>query len=181
MLRIPSILFLTCIQRPVIVYHALDASGEGDFMKRGIDDLDKGIILELQQDARRPFSVIAENLNVAEGTVRNRVRRLIDRDVLELKARVNPFALSDKVAAIIGINLAEKIHEQKVKEIEKIPSVTSAWNATGRFDLFFEVMADTLAELNEILFEKDLHTIGGITHSEVFVILSSNTKRFRLS
>ena len=91
MLRIPSILFLTCIQRPVVVYHALDASGEGDFMKRGIDYLDKGIILELQEDARRPFSVIAEKLNVA---------------------------------TIIGINLAERTHQQKAKEIERIPSVT---------------------------------------------------------
>jgi len=150
-------------------------------MKRGIDDLDKGIILELQQDARRPFSVIAEKLNVAEGTVRNRVKRLIQRDVLELKARVNPFALSDKVPAIIGINLAEKTHEQKVKEIEKIPSVTSAWNATGRFDLFLEVMVDSLGDLNEILLKKLLHGIGGIRHSETFVILSSNTKRFKLS
>lgn len=173
--------FLTSLRRPAILGCLLDVPGKRILMKRDIDDLDKRIILELQEDARRPFSVIADRLNVAEGTVRNRVKRLIERDVLELKARVNPFALPHKVAAIVGINLAERTHQEKMKQIEKIPSVTSVWNATGRFDLFFEVMVDSLVELNDILFERDLHSIGGIRHSETFVILSSNTKRFKLS
>jgi Lrp/AsnC family transcriptional regulator, regulator for asnA, asnC and gidA len=146
-----------------------------------IDDLDRRIILELQRDARQSFKNIAKTQKVSEGTVRNRVNLLISKGILKLEARVNPFAFESKVAAIVGVNLKERNHEEKIKEIEKIPCVTSVWNATGRFDLFFEIMVDSLQALNDVLFKKDLRKIGGIVYTETFIVLSSNTKYFRLS
>ena len=149
--------------------------------KQDIDKLDREIILELQEDARRQFKTIAGKLKVSEGTIKNRVERLINRDILKLEARVNPFALPRRISAIVGVNLQERDHEEKIKEIEKIPAVTSVWNATGRFDLFFEVMVDSLNSLNDVIFRRDLKKIGGISYTETFVILSSNTKYFKLS
>jgi Lrp/AsnC family transcriptional regulator, regulator for asnA, asnC and gidA len=146
-----------------------------------IDDLDRRIILELQRDARQSFKKIAKNQKVSEGTIRNRVNLLIGKGILKLEARVNPFAFENKVAAIIGVNLKERNHEEKIREIEKIPCVTSVWNATGRFDLFFEVMVDSLPALNDVLFKKDLRKIGGISYTETFIVLSSSTKYFKLS
>ena len=148
---------------------------------KDIDALDRKIILELQEDARRPYKDISGKLNVSEGTVKNRVTRLINRGVLKLEARVNPFALPDRISAIVGVNLKERDHEKMIKEIEKIPGVTSAWNATGRFDLFFEVMVDSMNSLNDILFRNDLKKIGGIAYTETFITLYSNTKYFKLS
>ncbi len=148
---------------------------------KDIDALDRKIILALQEDARRPYKDIAGKLNVSEGTVKNRVTRLISRGVLKLEARVNPFALPNRISAIVGVNLKERIHEKKIKEIEKIPGVTSAWNATGRFDLFFEIMVDSMNSLNDILFRNDLNKIGGISYTETFITLHSNTKYYKLS
>ncbi|MQY76927.1 MAG: AsnC family transcriptional regulator [Spirochaeta sp.] len=149
--------------------------------KQEIDKLDRAIILELQEDARRQFKTIAGKLKVSEGTIKNRVERLINRGILKLEARVNPFALPRRISAIVGVNLKKRDHEEKIKEIEKIPGVTSVWNASGRFDLFFEVMVDSLNSLNDLLFKRDLKKIGGISYTETFVILSSNTKYFKLS
>ncbi len=148
---------------------------------KDIDALDRKIILALQEDARRAYKDIAGKLNVSEGTVKNRVTRLINRGVLKLEARVNPFALPNRISAIVGVNLKERIHEKKIKEIEKIPGVTSAWNATGRFDLFFEILVDSMNSLNDILFRNDLKKIGGISYTETFITLYSNTKYFKLS
>jgi DNA-binding Lrp family transcriptional regulator len=67
-----------------------------------------------------------------------------------------------------------------IKKIEKIPWITSVWNASGRFDLFFEVMVDSLESLNDALFKNDLEKIGGISYTETFIILSSNTKYFKI-
>lgn len=150
-------------------------------LKEDIDDLDKKVILELQEDARRSFKKIAKRLNVSEGTIRNRIERLADSNILKLQARVNPFLLPHKVAALVGVNLKVRDHEEKMKQIEKIPAVTSVWAATGRYDLFFEVMVDSLQELNEILIKGELKKIGGIAFTETFVILSSKTKYFKLS
>ncbi len=142
---------------------------------------DRKIILSLQQDARRPYKDIAKKLRVSEGTIKNRVTRLINRGILKLEARVNPFALPNRISAVVGVNLKERNHEEKIKEIEKIPGVTSVWNAAGRFDLFFEIMVDSMNSLNEILFGKYIKKIGGISYTETFITLYSNTKYFKLS
>jgi Lrp/AsnC family transcriptional regulator for asnA, asnC and gidA len=149
-------------------------------MQQDLDTLDKEIILELQKDSRRPFKVIANKLKVSEGTIRNRVNRLLEKGILKLEARVNPFSLPNKIAAIVALTLVERNHEEIMKKIEKLPNVTSVWNATGRYDLFFEVMVDSLNELNNILFLRDLSNIGGIDKTETFILLSSNTKYFKL-
>jgi DNA-binding Lrp family transcriptional regulator len=148
---------------------------------QNLDDIDKKIILELQEDARRQFKIIAKKLGVSEGTVKNRVTRLKNRGVLILEARVNPFALPNTISALVGVNLKERDHEKKIKEIGKIPAVTAVWNATGRFDLFFEVMVDSLNSLNDILFREDFSKIGGIRYTETFLTLSSSTKYFKIS
>ncbi|MDA3939417.1 MAG: AsnC family transcriptional regulator [Spirochaetia bacterium] len=148
--------------------------------KYEIDNLDREIILELQEDARRQFKIIAGKLKVSEGTIKNRVERLINQDILKLEARVNPFALPRRIPAIVGVNLKERNHEEMIKKIEKIPWITSVWNASGRFDLFFEVMVDSLESLNDALFKNDLEKIGGISYTETFIILSSNTKYFKI-
>ncbi len=145
-----------------------------------LDNIDREIILELQKDARRQYKLIAKKLNVSEGTIKNRVTRLINRGILKLEARVNPFALPNQISAIVGVNLKERNHEEKIKEIEKIPGITSVWNAAGRFDLFFEIMVDSLNSLNDILFRKGLKEIGGISYTETYIILYSNTKYFKL-
>ena len=145
-----------------------------------LDNIDRKIILELQKDARRQYKLIAKKLNVSEGTIKNRVTRLINRGILKLEARVNPFALPNQISAVVGVNLKERNHEEKIKEIEKIPGITSVWNAAGRFDLFFEIMVDSLNSLNDILFRKGLKEIGGISYTETFIILYSNTKYFKL-
>jgi Lrp/AsnC family transcriptional regulator, regulator for asnA, asnC and gidA len=148
---------------------------------KGIDELDKKIILELQGDARASFKDIARKLRVSEGTARNRVMRLIGAGILKLQARVNPFAFSHKISALVGVNLKERHPEKQMEEIKKIPCVTSVWNATGRYDLFFEVMVDSLKELNEVLLKIDRDYVRGISQTETFITLSSDTKFFKLS
>ncbi len=146
-----------------------------------IDELDRKIILELQEDARASFKDIAKKLKVSEGTARNRVMRLLEERILKLQARVDPFALPHKISALVGVNLRERHPEKQMEEIKKIPCVTSVWNATGRYDLFFEVMVDSLRELNEVLLKIDRDYVGGISQTETFITLSSDTKFFKLS
>jgi len=148
---------------------------------KDLDSLDRSIILQLQEDARRPYKDIASKLNVSEGTVKNRVTRLVNRGVLKLEARVNPFALPHKISALVGVNLKNRDYEETMREIEKIPEITSVWSATGRFDLFFEIMANSLDELYGILYRKEFKEIESITYTETHVTLSSRTKFYKLS
>jgi Lrp/AsnC family transcriptional regulator for asnA, asnC and gidA len=143
-----------------------------------IDELDRNIILELQQDARRPNNEIAKKLKVSEGTIRNRVARMVENGILKLQARVDPFAFSDKISALVGVRIRGREHEETMEKISKVSCVTSIWNATGRYDLFFELMVDSLEDLNDVLYRKVLKDVKGIQNTETFVTLWSNTKYY---
>jgi len=147
-----------------------------------IDDLDRNIILELQEDARRPYKEVAAKLSVSESTISNRVNRLLRTGILKLQARVDPFSLTNKIAAIIGIKLERRGHLQAIEEIGKIPGVSAVYVATGKYDLFIEVMEDSIADLNDFLFHKTrLNKMKNIVTTETFILLSSDTKFFKLS
>lgn len=147
-----------------------------------IDDLDRNIILELQEDARRPYKEVAAKLSVSESTISNRVNRLLRTGILKLQARVDPFSLTNKIAAIIGIKLERRGHLQAIEEIGKIPGVSAVYVATGKYDLFIEVMEDSIADLNDFLFHKTrLNKMKNIVATETFILLSSDTKFFKLS
>jgi Lrp/AsnC family transcriptional regulator for asnA, asnC and gidA len=147
-----------------------------------IDDLDRNIILELQEDARRSYKEIAAKLSVSESTVSNRVNRLVRTGILKLEARVDPFKLTDKVAAIIGIKLERRGHLQAVNEIRKIPGVSAVYVATGKYDLFIEVMEDSIADLNDFLFHKSrLSKVKNVIATETFILLSTDDKYFKLA
>ena len=49
-----------------------------------LDDLDRGIIQMLQRNARMPNTEIARALSVTETTIRNRVSRLVDEELIEI-------------------------------------------------------------------------------------------------
>lgn len=148
--------------------------------QKDLDSLDKSIILELQEDARRPYKAIAAKLNVSETTISNRVTRLIGSGILKLEARVDPFHLPNKVAGVIALNLTTRAHQEILEAIEKLPEVTAVWNATGKYDLMVEVMVDSIDQLNRFLFSSGMEKMEAIHSTESFVILSSRTKYFKL-
>ena len=49
-----------------------------------LDDVDKRIIEQLQQDGRRPYTQIAPAVGLSEAAVRQRVQRLIDSGVMQI-------------------------------------------------------------------------------------------------
>ena len=148
---------------------------------QNLDRLDRDIILELQQNARRSFKSIAAKLQVSESTISNRVNRLTGSGVLKLQARVDPFCLPHQVAALIGMNLERRCHQTAIAQIENLPGVNAVWRTTGKYDLFVEVMVDSIEMLNEFLFSAGLDRIEGLTFTETYLVLNSRTKFFKVS
>ncbi len=70
-----------------------------------IDTKDNRIIELLEENGRRPHNEIADNLDISEGTVRNRMKKLIDNGLLKIKALVNPNKLTEKQLIYILVTL----------------------------------------------------------------------------
>ena len=70
-----------------------------------MDELDQRIISLMQMDGRLSNSSIARRLGVSEGTIRRRVSRLIQGDVISISAIPNIEKLGYTTSAFIGLQV----------------------------------------------------------------------------
>ena len=68
-----------------------------------MDDLDRQILTILRRDSRTPYTEIADRVGTSEGTVRNRVERLIDEGIIE---RFTVATRTGNVKAMVEIGVA---------------------------------------------------------------------------
>lgn len=136
------------------------------------DETDWAIIRKLQ-NGHAPNNTIARELGISEGTVRQRLKRLKEAGILEVKALINPEVLENKQLALIAMRVSEiKLLEHKAQEVAALDNVLSVSLSSGRFDLIAEVLVDSNRGLVRFLTE-ELSTIDGVLSSESFLILKS--------
>ena len=103
-----------------------------------MDQLDKDLIRILQQDAKRPFTQIAEELKQPDTTIHFRAKRLKENNtVTRFCALVRPEALGFTVAALLTIEIGGHI----LPEISKDRTQTFAAEL-GSEDQFLWIAVD---------------------------------------
>ena len=140
-----------------------------------IDEISIEIIKHLR-DGRKSFGKIAEDLSLAENTVRTRVAKLIEEGILEITGVVDPQAVSGHDLIIVGVNL-QSMQSAKIGEvISKIRGVVAVKVVTGRYDLLVTVLLNRDFTLEKFLTE-EMNNVEGIRSVETFVVYKGyNTK-----
>jgi Lrp/AsnC family transcriptional regulator for asnA, asnC and gidA len=114
-----------------------------------MDHLDEKIIEILKKDSRRPFVDIANQLKVSEGTIRSRVRKLVDEEIIQ------SFTIktsSKNVKAIIEIKIDVNVNTAEVaSEIAKFDGVSEVFEVTGEEDIVAIIDVSSSPQLNEII------------------------------
>lgn len=136
-----------------------------------IDDINIEIIKELK-DGRKSFKSIADKLNITENTVRARVTKLKEENVLDICGLFDPSALPGHKIVIIGVKLSEMNLVEKGEEISKLRGVISATVVTGRYDLIVLVMFNDEFGLLEF-YTDEISKVKGISSVETFVVYKS--------
>ena len=138
-----------------------------------LDELDRGVLAALREDGRATNSAIAEKLGVVEGTVRARIKKLFDGDLLRVSGLVNPEVMPEHQLCVIGLKVDESRQlEARARTVGELPEVRSVSIVTGRYDLLVEVIVDSNHGLIRFLSES-LADVPGITSSETFLLLKT--------
>ncbi len=133
-------------------------------------------IIDILQQGWVPNNTIARTLNISEGTVRSRLKKLRDAGILIVKALINPDVLANKQLVLVALTVAEsRLLEKKAEEVSHLPNVLSVAITSGRYDLIAEVLVDSNKGLVKFLTE-ELSGIEGITRSESFILLKNYNK-----
>ena len=119
---------------------------------------------------------IAKSLNVSEGTIRNRVGRLIDEKVFQITAVTDPHKLGYDVSAIIGVSIRGANIEEAAKKIATLIEVSDVNMVSGEFDLIIQAYFRDRDHLTTFI-NQHLRPIEGVSHSQTFV----NLRTFKAS
>lgn len=136
-----------------------------------MDATDISIINELK-DGRASFKTIAGRLNLSEGTIRSRVRKLRDNGLLDITGLVDPDALPEHSVVMVGVCVKDMDLVKKAEEFSLLRGVISVCVVTGRFDLILTVMLNKDFGILEF-YTEEVAQIENVRSVETFVIYKS--------
>ena len=130
-----------------------------------LDPLDHKIIAVLQENARLTNLEVAAQVGSSEPTVRRRVDRLLENQVIKIVAVAPPFPLGYHVVAILGIQIDHSRLDEIQEALLLMPEIRFAGVTLGSYDVVTEVWFHSNRELLAFLHER-LSKIPGIHRIE---------------
>jgi len=114
-----------------------------------MDELDRRILAILRRDSRTPYTEIADRVGTSEGTVRNRVERLVDEGIIE---RFTVATRTGNVKAMIEVSVAVDVDTTGVSErMADWDEVDFVWQVSGEKDVVMVVDAADTRAVNELI------------------------------
>jgi Lrp/AsnC family transcriptional regulator for asnA, asnC and gidA len=133
-----------------------------------LDEVDRAILRELQEDGRRPFREIARKIGVSERTVRARARRMRDDGDLRIIAFADPVRLGHSVLALVLIRIDAGGHDRVVEAVASWPEVSYVSSLVGRADVYIQVMCRDNDELWQLVTQR-LRALDGVVETETML------------
>jgi Lrp/AsnC family transcriptional regulator for asnA, asnC and gidA len=131
-----------------------------------LDELDFSILLQLQQDGRQSFTLMAQALGVSISTIRTRVTKLIDDKTIQIIGRVNPEKVGFHAYASIRISVRPaKLIEEVANKLLELKEVSFLAITSGSYDLEVDVMCRDNNHLIQLINER-ISPIEGINKTK---------------
>ena len=144
---------------------------------KNIDKLDAKIISILQSDGRISNTEMAKSLAVSEATIRSRIKRLIDDDIIQIVAVSNPLKLGFEITGDLYITVDMSKMESVINAISKFKELWYIVATTGRFNLNAEFVVKNLEALHDLVYHRLSH-IDGVQQVETAIIMKYVKRKY---
>ncbi|MGH3703050.1 MAG: Lrp/AsnC family transcriptional regulator [Agromyces sp.] len=134
-----------------------------------IDELDRKLIELLARDGRRPFASLAEELGVSQTTVRARVTKLQEDDVLTIVALCNALLLGHQVVRLL-LRIRNLTPRAVADSLVGISQINHVALVAGSHDLYLEATCRDQPQLIELLDEIRRHP--GVASIQPIIVTS---------
>ena len=136
----------------------------------GPDQLDRKIIAILREDGRASNAGIARKVGVSEGTVRRRLKNLVQEEFIQVVALPDAAKMGNKSQALIGVQVDPDKVDVVADALKSLPEVTWVAVTTGSYDIFAWATLPS-AETLGIFLRAKVGTVVGVRRTETFVNL----------
>lgn len=129
-----------------------------------LDDVDRQLLTELQDDADRPNVELARIVGLSPAATLHRVRRLKQSGVIRgITAELDAEAAGFPLRVFVSVTLArhdEASHARLGRALREIPQVIRADWVSGETDALLEMVAGSIAEMQRV--QNLLASRGGV-------------------
>ena len=143
-----------------------------------LDKLDKFILSELINDARKPYLEIARQCGVSGAAIHQRVKRLEEMGVIEGSSTlIKPASIGYTICAFMFLNLTENNkYSAVIAALEKVPEIVECHFITGRSALLIKLYFEDNAHFMEVALNT-IQKIPFVQSTETMVSLDEPLKR----
>ena len=141
-----------------------------------VDELDRGILAHLAQDARMSVAVLARRLKVARSTVQARLERLETSGAIAgYTLRLGDSAREHRIRATCLLNIEPRAQAAILTRLRSLPEVERIHTTSGRVDLLLQLAAVSTSQLDDVL--DQIGGLTGVKSSESLIHLSTKLDR----
>ena len=141
-------------------------------MSEKLDEVDRGIIERLMENARTTFADIGRALDVSDATVYNRVKRLTEMGVIRrFTIEVDEAAVGRRVSGFMLVNVRPGAVKEVSKQLTEIETVSEVHEVHGPEDLIVKVRAKNLSRLRPVILK--VRGISDVVQTEFIPIFKT--------
>jgi Lrp/AsnC family transcriptional regulator, regulator for asnA, asnC and gidA len=134
------------------------------------DDVDERILDLLRDDGRLSNREVARRLDISEGTVRQRLKKLEDARAIRIGAVIDPVKLGIGAAACVMVTVDPASLSSALDAFCAMPGVAYVAAITGRFNVFVSMTAVDLTALRAVISDR-IERFRGVCEVEVRLLL----------
>jgi len=135
-----------------------------------MDELDSKILALLSKNSRQPNNAIANVLGISEGTVRSRIKSLIE------EKRIRRFTIDAGTYGFRAVVLLKtdpsKRTEEVIKSLVLMDGVRTAYEVSGKWDAVLITYCKDAEAFNELV--EAVRTKKGVVETESLVVLKAH-------
>jgi DNA-binding Lrp family transcriptional regulator len=136
-----------------------------------LDEVDRKIISQLQQDGRATLEELAKNVGFTSMGIKKRLQKLLRQNAIKVSATLNPFSFKLSPAIVLLEMESAEAAQKLLDRFKDCPRVVQIFKTIGGFNLIALVIAENQDTLESISMEKcSLRSGGGIRRSEFYPI-----------
>ena len=140
-----------------------------------MDELDRKIILELEDDGRKTSAQVAYNLNATKATVARRIQSIISGGLISIRAKPDPLRIGWRASALILIKADLRCIDSICDEIAQNIYSSHIGTLFGSYNIDIIADCDSCAELHTFI--EKIKSLDGVRGVKPFFIRKFN-KRF---
>jgi Lrp/AsnC family transcriptional regulator for asnA, asnC and gidA len=140
-----------------------------------VDQIDRQMIRILQRNGRGSNAQVAREVGVSEGTIRRRLKRLMQEELITVVAYPHPEKFGYGTEALVAVQVDPERTQEVASKLSALTETSWVAVTTGAFDIFTWVALGSSEQLGDFL-SKEIRTVPGVRRTETFVSLNSHKR-----